>query len=796
MYVIMQMEAKTMKKRLYWIFTLSLVVLFSTSSLVWAKSDAKDAGTWAPADKEYYLTESELAFIRPGLELEILDVVIPSDGLTEVEFKITDPAGLPLDREGISTPGPVSTNFILSVIPAGEEAYVAYTTRVQTSPITGDSATQATSDSGGTYTDMGDGVYLYKFGTEVPEGYDMDATHTLGIYARRDLRDFDLDRYVTNELEHFIPSGSGTPDPRDIVTTETCNRCHDPLAIHGGSRQEVGLCILCHNPTQSIDPDTGDSVNMPYMVHKIHYGQNLVNGYTIIGYRQSVHDYSHVVFPPSPSPGDPYDCEVCHTGGTPTDEFPMVATPAAGTVCDGSGLSMTEIEWGDEGNIEIRLNSETGTLFAASGTAGSAMTGKWVTDGKPFFLLDAGSGEAIQELGVDNSVLGCAENPPGTFRGTAAVDHTNWMTRPSRVVCGSCHDDINFETGEGHLAQSNDDNCSFCHVPDSGNEYDASVNGAHQVFYRSAQLDGFYVEILSIVDTGPGQSPLVTFSMYDKFGPIMPAEINRMRFSIQGPNEDFSYRVEETATNGLVQDGDNWTYRFAAKLPMDAMGSYTLGVEGRLDAAIDVGEDEPFEDEDQMETFSVPFAVTGDSVMARRQIVDDYKCENCHSRLSLHGDNRQNATDYCQTCHQPGATDAAVRPEGTGEPQSIDFRYMVHKIHAGAELETGYTVYGYRSSFHDFSEVHYVGELSNCEGCHVDDSYMLPLPATNIAVTTPRDFWTPMLPETASCLSCHDSSAAAAHADSNTGDFGEACSVCHGEGATYAVERVHPGLGE
>jgi OmcA/MtrC family decaheme c-type cytochrome len=275
----------------------------------------------------------------------------------------------------------------------------------------------------------------------------------------------------------------------------------------------------------------------------------------------------------------------------------------------------------------------------------------------------------------------------------------------------------------------------------------------------------------------------------------MTSEINRLRFSIQGPNEDFSYRVEETATNGLVQDGDNWTYRFNAKIPMDAVGSYTLGVEGRLFSEIDVGEDEPFDDEDQMETFSVAFAVTDDSVMPRRQIVDDYKCENCHSRLSLHGDNRQNATDYCQTCHSPDATDAAVRPEGTGEPQSIDFRYMVHKIHRGAELETGYTVYGYRSSFHDYSEVHYVGELSNCEGCHVDDSYMLPLPATNMAVTTPRDYWSPMLPETASCLSCHDSSAAASHADSNTGDFGESCSVCHGEGSTYAVEAVHSGLG-
>ncbi len=129
----------------------------------------------------------------------------------------------------------------------------------QNSPITGVSVTQASADAGGVYTDLGGGQYLYKFKTALPADYDVDATHTLGIYARRDLTEFELDRYVANELEHFVPSGASEPMPRDIVTTETCNgRCHDPLAVHGGARTEVGLCVLCHNPTQGIDPDTGN----------------------------------------------------------------------------------------------------------------------------------------------------------------------------------------------------------------------------------------------------------------------------------------------------------------------------------------------------------------------------------------------------------------------------------------------------------------------------------------------------------------------------------------------------------
>ena len=124
-------------------------------------------------------------------------------------------------------------------------------------------------------------------------------------------------------------------------------------------------------------------------------------------------------------------------------------------------------------------------------------------------------------------------------------------------------------------------------------------------------------------------------------------------------------------------------------------------------------------------------------------------------------------------------------------PESVHMKYMIHKIHRGADLENGYVVYGYRSSVHDYSDVHYVGDLRNCEACHVDDSYTLPLPANLEMVETPRDFFTPMGPETAACLSCHDSKAAASHALSNSSDIGEACAACHGTGKTYDVERVH-----
>jgi OmcA/MtrC family decaheme c-type cytochrome len=226
-----------------------------------------------------------------------------------------------------------------------------------------------------------------------------------------------------------------------------------------------------------------------------------------------------------------------------------------------------------------------------------------------------------------------------------------------------------------------------------------------------------------------------------------------------------------------------------------------LGVEGRKPELINEGQANEIEHNDQMQNITYAFAVTDDEPMARRHVVDDAKCENCHANLSLHGENRHNADSYCQTCHMPDATDEEVRPEIDNPPESIHFKYMIHKIHAGAELQNGYVVYGYRGSVHDFGDVEFPGDLRNCETCHVtvddDDpaewTYTLPLPDGVLPTFSPNTAINPiMLPITSSCLSCHDSDDAAAHADANTSaNLGESCTACHGNGKTYAVERVH-----
>jgi OmcA/MtrC family decaheme c-type cytochrome len=141
---------------------------------------------------------------------------------------------------------------------------------------------------------------------------------------------------------------------------------------------------------------------------------------------------------------------------------------------------------------------------------------------------------------------------------------------------------------------------------------------------------------------------------------------------------------------------------------------------------------------------------------------------------------------------------------GTLDDQTIDFKFMVHAIHAGA----GYKVCGYNNTGYDFSHVRYPGRINNCEGCHLPDTYYPPDSATAIATTIDAgDRTTPLgdvaiTPAAAACSACHTDAAARQHMQFN-GSFSavkdaesrtaviETCASCHGPGKSTDVKSVH-----
>jgi hypothetical protein len=94
-----------------------------------AEPDAKPEGSgYTKHQLGYYLDPNQVSFVRPGLKFTIQGATIGTDNKLQVNFTITDNVGLPLDRNGVVTPGAISTSFVASYIPKGQSQYVAYTT--------------------------------------------------------------------------------------------------------------------------------------------------------------------------------------------------------------------------------------------------------------------------------------------------------------------------------------------------------------------------------------------------------------------------------------------------------------------------------------------------------------------------------------------------------------------------------------------------------------------------------------------------------------------------------------------
>ena len=152
--------------------------------------------------------------------------------------------------------------------------------------------------------------------------------------------------------------------------------------------------------------------------------------------------------------------------------------------------------------------------------------------------------------------------------------------------------------------------------------------------------------------------------------------------------------------------------------------------------------------------------------------------------------------EYCQFCHNPVESDVARRPAAEGAPQTIDFKFLIHRVHGGEKLSeeygTDYTVYGFGGTANKFNEIRYPAPLGDCFKCHVNGSEN-PGEALSTAsnVKTPRYPINPMAPATTACYGCHDSKQVLSHALTQTSPLGEACSTCHGAGGDFAATKVH-----
>ena len=695
-------------------WTLAALLLITSTVLI-----SSTQSPFTQRDKAFYADEATINFVRPGLVFKILGHEIAADGTVKVRFRITDPKGVPLEREGINTPGPVSTSFILAYLPNDGNHWRAYTTRLKTStwpPTAGRQARQSSADSGGSYEKVADGEYIYTFGMKLPANYDRTATHAISLYGSRNLSEFELGVNYATDNYYFVPDGSAVKRVRQVISTESCNKCHEDLRFHGGSRKGMDICILCHTPAytiggtavENVNPETGNTIDMTVMIHKIHMGANLPSvqagqPYQIVGYRNVVADFSRVGMPSGAN-----NCQWCH----------------------------------EKGNEK-------------------------------------------------------------------AAQKDAWLTNPRRDACGSCHDNVNFATGENHLGiiQISDNQCKNCHIPQGELDFDASIKGAHVTEQNSMLVRGAVAKIEKIENAAPGKKPVITFSLKDRAGNAMAitelipgAGRGRLAFTLAPLDGDYGLNFGTATTKGYVNETVTvssvtgspglYTYTMATAIPADAKGTWTIALEGRTDEKVLEGTLKERVIEVNIPNDVKNFSVDGSEVAARRVVTTTATCETCHARLSFHGENR-NEINNCVICHNPSMTDAARRPAAQAPSESINLPTMIHRIHTGDEQPRDYTIYGFGNIPHKYNHVALPPPATgaSCNLCHVNNSHSEAKGV--LAAVDPRGWLNPAQPTAAACLGCHASRDAASHALANTTTLGESCGACHGPGKTYSVDKAH-----
>ncbi len=174
---------------------------------------------------------------------------------------------------------------------------------------------QAATENGsvGELIDNNDGSYRYSFGLDisnvtdpVPVSYQPTLTHRVTFEVRGLAA-------VINPHYDWRPSDGATSGlfTREIASMARCNDCHEQIAFHGGARFTMQDCVVCHNPG-SADANSGNSLDMTELTHKLHRGKDLpsvIGGtdYCLYGRRDIQHCYGDVSYPQ-----DIRNCSNCH----------------------------------------------------------------------------------------------------------------------------------------------------------------------------------------------------------------------------------------------------------------------------------------------------------------------------------------------------------------------------------------------------------------------------------------------------------------------------------------------------
>lgn len=706
-----------------------------------------------PGPIGYADAEEILAFIT--------DASIPTDGQAVVDFQLTDGNGTAiLDLEA------GNVRFVLAKLqtsPLGNltgswQSYVNGIEEAGSIGIGTEDKLQAGSEDDGEFTNNGDGTYTYRYITNVTA---LDPA----ILAQAATEGLDLD-YLP-ELTHRVAiQFGGGPNP--------ANPWYDFIPATGATdgifHMQIAVTTNCNRCHDELAMHGGGRVKVEYCVTCHNAGSTDANSTNTVDFKVMIHKLHRGANLPSVEAGGEY---VIYGFRDSAHDYSHTELPQ---------------------DIRNCQNCHVGT-------------------------------------GTTN---GFYDNVSLTNQGD------NWNEFPTRAACGSCHDDVDFDAHRG--GQPDDSRCSSCHQVGG---FAGSPEESHELLARN-ESQKYLADIISVTGTGPGEFPSIDFRITDPATGIdwdilndapwvQPAGASRLAVTVGWSTSDYtntgnaSDGASTVSINALSSATANGDGSFNVVSPVAipdgsltpniaATGSGASVIEGHPAVDIDgSGSVDRIPMTNVVAYYSIDEA--SGTPTPRRTSVAIEQCQACHQNLVLHGNNRVDNINSCVTCHNPRNTDREVRevaldpPTDGKDEESIDFKTMVHAIHAAGMRENPLQVVGFGGfSTHVYDEEHvqYPGKLNNCKTCHVDGGYTLPLASSVLGNTidTGSDHTTPVddtviTPASAVCYACHENNVAKAHMENNGGSFStsqaaidsgeviEQCELCHASGRSADVDLVH-----
>jgi hypothetical protein len=348
----------------------------------------------------------------------------------------------------------------------------------------------------------------------------VDGTYTIGLEA---YRSYDVEgetvRDAGNATFDVLLGSASDLAPREVVTAANCNQCHQSVRAHGGIRNEVRSCVLCHtagsedrNVAAALGGTPGVTVEFGVMIHRIHDGAHLPSVLGVATTTTGTRDYAAA---PRALAYVGYNDRVIDFSGV---GFPVMPSASVAYLLSTDGSTYT----GTGGN---------GPMPRDVGYAQLAPTSKQKEDE------------------IRTGVVACAKchgDPDGNGQ-LAPPAQGDRHTLATRRACGSCHDDVDWArpysaNGFTMPPQLDDATCSVCH-PSSGGFL--PVDATHRSPFDDADLNrGLLLELASVDAPAPGGfeagDPIsVTFGLTDDAGtPVSLHDVTRFQFMAVGPTEN------------------------------------------------------------------------------------------------------------------------------------------------------------------------------------------------------------------------------------------------------------------